>query len=414
MPTLYTAPNANLSNTNLNSVGSQYASLFGHNQSLLIQKVTRSLIYDAAPQQYFDLKLLNMKPAKTVNSDEFFYHEMGFGREPIEASAIAAGVAHPASQTVTIANVDTISLDTIIVYPNNAKGVVTNVNSGLSQITVTPMSGGSLPALAIGDLLANLSPVEADAADDIKQYFRADTIERFNFVQMFIKAQRFGKMELYKYQKAGTTGNYLTMQRQRLLQQFRIDMSNILWNGERGEVTLAGGEVAKTTGGIFPTMLQAGSANIATPIATLTAALEELALSTEFKAYGAKRFLYGTPRLIHEISTAYKSALTRYSPDAETAKLGLKGVDIGSTFIVFVPMKRFEERSCFPAAWANRLFLLDQESISCCQTWGEEMGQTLTRTGQSGSYRNYTDFWVSATFGVEFNNPLGSGWIDVI
>jgi len=414
MPTLYSPPNANLHNTNLNSVGSQYASLFGHNNSLLIQKITRSLIYDAAPQQYFDLKLLNMKPAKTVNSDEFFYHEMGFGREPVEITAISAAAVHPASQTLTVANLDTIAVDTIVVYASNAKGTVTAINTGLSQITVTPMTGGSVPAVIVGDLLANLSPVEADAADDIKQYFRADTIERYNYVQMFIKAQRFGKMELYKYQKAGTTENYLTMQRKRLLQQFRVDLSNILWNGDRGEVTLAGGEVAKTTGGIFPTMLQAGSANIATPIATITTALEDLALSTEYKAYGSTRFLYGTPRQIHEISTAYKSALTRYRPDDMTAKLNLKGVDIGSTFIVFVPMKRFEERSCFPAAWTNRLFLLDQESISCCQTWGEEMGQTLTRKGQSSSYRNYTDFWVSATFGMEFNNPLGSGWIDII
>jgi hypothetical protein len=74
---LYNLPNDQFSNTNLNSIGSQYAQDFGHDISLLVEKVTNKAIFDAAPQQFFDLKLLNMKQFMPVNSDEFFYKEMG-------------------------------------------------------------------------------------------------------------------------------------------------------------------------------------------------------------------------------------------------------------------------------------------------------------------------------------------------
>lgn len=398
-------------NVDLNALASQYASQYGHDTTALIQRITRSLIYDAAPQQFFDLKLLNMKPFENIKSDEWEFFEMGFGRDPVIATAITAGGT--ATQVITVSSTDDISVDTVIVYPNNAKGSVTEVNKTAGTITVTSFTGQTLPAVAVNDLLANLTPIEADAANSISQYFRVDTVRRYNFVQMMVKAMRFGRMEMYKYKNAGTTSNYLTMQKQRMLQQFRIDLSNSLWNGERGEVSLASGAVAKVTGGIFPTMQASGSPNVTTTVANLPAALEELALDTEFKAFGATRFLYGTPRQIHALSQQYKRNLTRYAPSDEIAKLELKSIDMGSSKIVFVPMKRFEEPSCFPASWANRLILLDQESVSCVQTWGEEMGETLSRENR-GTLNNFTDFWISTTFGVQFNNPLGSGWVDII
>tara|TARA_R110002020_G_scaffold220785_1_gene428731 strand:+ start:11323 stop:12567 length:1245 start_codon:yes stop_codon:yes gene_type:complete len=411
--TLYTpgTPGQNqFSNVDLNALASQYAAQNGHDTSALIQRITKSLIYDAAPQQFFDLKLLNIKPFESVKSDEWEFFEMGFGREPVIVTAVVAGGA---SQVLPVTSVDDVSVDTVIVYPNNQKGTITNVDAIASTITVTAYTGQTLPATAVNDMLANMSPIEADAANSISQYFRVDTVRRFNFVQMMIKAMRFGKMEMFKYKNAGVTSNYLTMQKQRLIQQFRIDLSNSLWNGERGEVSLANGQNAKVTGGLFPTMQSSGSPNVTTTVANLPQALEELALDTEFKALGATRFLYGTPRQIHALSQQYKRLLTRYTPSDDIAKLGLNSIDMGSSKIVFVPMKRFEDPSSFPATWANRLILLDQEAVSCVQTWGEEMGETLPRK-DGGSLNNFTDFWISTTFGVQFNNPLGSGWIDIL
>lgn len=401
------------SNTDLNSLASTYASSFSHQTTALIQRIVKELIFDAAPQQFFDLKLLNQKPFESIKSDEWFFHEMDFGRNPLTTDAADGGGG--ATQVISVAaatDLDHVAIDTILVYPDNSHATVTTVTAGGPSVTVTSMTGQTLPAIAIGDNFAVLSPVEADGANSISQYFRIETTERFNFVQMLVKAMRFGRMELFKYENAGTTSNYLSMQKQRMLQQFRIDISNILWNGERGEVTLSNSAVAKTTGGIFPSMVAAGSPNSSVTLANSPQALEELALDTEFKAFGATRFFYATPRLVHFLAQEYKRSLTRYSPNDEIAKLDLKAIDIGSTKVVFVPMKRFEEPSCFPAAWRSRGILLDQETLSCVQTWGEEMGETLSRV-QGGTRENFKDFWVSTTFGVQFNNPLASGFLDI-
>lgn len=74
---IYNPPNAGFSNQNMNSIGSEYASTYGHDISLLVQKLTNRAIFDASPQQFMDLKLMNMVAAEQVNSDEFFYQEMG-------------------------------------------------------------------------------------------------------------------------------------------------------------------------------------------------------------------------------------------------------------------------------------------------------------------------------------------------
>lgn len=409
---LFTPPNAGLANANLNALGSQYSQQFGHNTSLLIQKKINEIIFDAAPQQFFELAMLNMQPSEQVGSDEFFYMEMGYGRNPLQVTANVAAAVYPATQTIPVASTDDITVDTIIVYPNNAKGNVTTVNAGIS-IVVTPMTAGSVPAVVIGDILSNHSPVEADAATDIKQYYRTETIERYNFVQMFIKARRYGKMELYKHMMAGTTSNYLKLDRQRLLQQFRTDLSNAFWNGERGEVTLSNGTKAKTTGGIYPLMLAAGSPNAVTPVATLPDAIEDMVLSTMFGDYGQTKFLYGAPRQILEISKAYKSTLTRYSPNDQIANLGLQEVKLGAGSVVFVPVQRFESSASFPASWAKRLFLIDHNNIKSKHCFSEEMGDTLPRKN-GGTLNNYVDSWVSTTFGLEFSNPLACATIDIL
>ena len=143
---IYNPPNAGFSNQNMNSVGSEYASTYGHDISLLVQKLTNRAIFDAAPQQFMDLKLMNMVAAEQVNSDEFFYQEMGYQREPLTATAIAAGVTAPAQQTITVSSVANISTNTIISYPDGSKGNVVDINAAgpTPNIVVAPYSGDSL------------------------------------------------------------------------------------------------------------------------------------------------------------------------------------------------------------------------------------------------------------------------------
>lgn len=409
---------SHLQNMHTNPLGSGYASNYGHAVTGVLQRVTRSIIYDAAPKQYLDLKILSMKQPIKKQSDEFFYSEIGFGRDPIISDAIGSQISAGTTQSIPILNKHNVSKDMIVVYPDNSRGTITNItpNGNGATIEVTAMTGETLPVIstgAVGSLvLSYLSPVEADGMDYISNYVRYNTIERTNYIQMIIKAMRFGRIELLKYANAGTLSNYLDMQRKRMYQQFRISLSNIYWNGKMGEVTLANGVKAKTAGGIYPIMREAGSAHLTTTLSNVDGALETLALGTEFGEFGDTRFLYGSPKAILAISKKYKKDLTRYTPNDLVAKLSLEAVDMGSSRIVFVPIKRFEEQSCFPASFAKRLFLLDNQSIDPCYIVPEEFGDTLNRRN-GGTLQNYTDSWISATHSIEFKNPLASGIMDI-
>jgi hypothetical protein len=408
---LYNDTSAKFNNTNLNSVGSEYASLYGHDISLLVQKLTNRAIFDASPQQFMDLKLLNMVPAEQVNSDEFFFQEMGYQREPLVATAASGAVAYPTTQVISITSVDNISTNTIISYPNGQKGVVTAVNTSLLQITVSPYNGDTLPAVAPDDVLANVSTVDHDGSDGFSQYFRASTIERSNYVQLFNKAIRYSEVELHKLKNMGTTSNFLEMERNAMFNQHRIDLSNAFWVGQKGEVPTFNGTPAKTTGGVFSSMVDAGSPNALATASTFVDAFEDMVLSSEYGDYGAARMAFMTPRLHRALSLAYKEELTRYQPNDEIALLNLKEVNLGSSRIVLVPYKRFEDGASFPGSFANRVVLLDMKNIKRVQLWGERSGDTLKL--EDGVPKRYGDVWVDCNMGVKFHNPLACAWLDV-
>jgi hypothetical protein len=408
---LYNDQSTRFSNLNLNSVGSEYAALYGHDISLLVQKLTNRAIFDASPQQFMDLKLLNMVPAKQVNSDEYFYQEMGYQREPLVATAAAASVSFPTTQVISVASVNNISTNTIISYPNGQKGNVVSVDSSLLTITVSPYNGDTLPAVNTDDVLANVSTVDYDGSEGFAQYFRASTIERSNYIQLFNKAIRYSEVELHKLKNMATTSNFLEMEKNAMFNQHRIDISNAFWTGQKGEIPTQNGTPAKTTGGVFTSMLEAGSPNALATQATLVAAFEDMVLSSEYGQYGAARMAYMTPRVHRALSLAYKEELTRYAPNDEIALLNLKEVNLGSSRIVLVPYKRFEDRASFPGSFENRIVILDMKNITRTQLWGERSGDTLKL--EDGIPKRYGDMWVDCNMGVEFYNPLACAWIDV-
>jgi hypothetical protein len=408
---LYNETSAKFANQNYNSVGSEYANLYGHDISLLVQKLTNRAIFDAAPQQFMDLKLMNMVPAETVNSDEFFFQEMGYQREPLQVTAVSATVSYPTTQTINVASVDNISTNTIISYPNGQKGSVVAVDTSLLTITVSPYNGDTLPAVAIGDVLANVSTVDHDGSEGFAQYFRASTIERVNYVQLFNKAIRYSEVELHKLKNMGTTANFLEMERNAMFNQHRIDISNALWTGQKGEVVTANGTPAKTTGGVYTSMVEAGSPNAVATAATLVDAFEDMVLSSEFGDYGQARMAFMTPRMHRMLSLAYKEELTRYAPNDEIALLNLKEVNLGSSRIVLVPYKRFEDAASYPASFANKITILDMKNIKRVQLWGERSGDTLKL--EDGVPKRYGDVWVDCNMGVKFNNPLACAYLDV-
>lgn len=408
---LYNEPNVKFDNQNYNSVGSEYAALYGHDISLLVQKLTNRAIFDAAPQQFMDLKLLNMVAAEQVNSDEFFYQEMGYQREPLVATAASATVSWPTTQTISVTSTDNISTNTIISYPNGQKGSVVSVDTSLLTITVSPYNGDTLPAVSPDDVLANVSSVDHDGSDGFAQYFRASTIERNNYIQLFNKAIRYSEVELHKLKTLGTTANFLEMERNAMFNQHRIDLSNAFWTGQKGEIITADGTPAKTTGGVFSSMLEAGSPNALATNASLVDAFEDMVLSSEYGDYGQARMAFMTPRVHRALSLAYKEELTRYAPNDDIALLNLKEVNLGSSRIVLVPFKRFEDKASFPGSFENRIVILDMKNIKRTQLWGERSGDTLKL--EDGVPKRYGDVWVDCNMGVKFHNPLACAWLDL-
>jgi len=408
---LYNDTSAKFNNANLNSVGSEYASLYGHDVSLLVQKLTNRAIFDAAPQQFMDLKLLNMVGPEQVNSDEFFYQEMGYQREPLVATAASSAVSFPTTQTISVASVENISTNTIISYPNGQKGNVVFVDGSVLTITVAPYNGDTLPAVAADDILANVSTVDHDGSEGFAQYFRASTIERNNYVQLFNKAIRYSEVELHKLKNMGTTSNFLEMERNAMFNQHRIDISNAFWVGQKGEIATQNGTVAKTTGGVFSSMLEAGSPNALATSSTLVDAFEDMVLSSEYGDYGQARMAFMTPRMHRMLSLAYKEELTRYQPNDEVALLNLKEINLGSSRIVLVPYKRFEDTASFGNAFTNRIAILDMKNIKRTQLWGERSGDTLKL--EDGVPKRFGDVWVDCNMGVKFHNPLACAYLDV-
>lgn len=409
---LFNLPNDAFSNVNLNSIGSDYAQQFGHDISLLVAKQTRAAIFDSSPQQFYDLALMNAKSPKSWNSDEFFYKEMGYQRQPLTASNTAAAVTWPTTQTFPIQSLTNIATDTIIAYPNGSLGNVTAINTATSEITVTPMTNSTLPAVALGDIFANISSVEADGVDGFAQYFRADTIERNGYIQLFSKAIHYGAVELYKLQKGAVNADFLSMESQNMMRQHKIDLSNAFWMGRKGEITTASGDKAKMTDGVFTMMQNAGSPNATTTSATLVDAFEDMVLSSEYGNYGEVRFAYMTPRIANELRKAYTDELVRYTPENQSiAKLYLNEIQLGSSRIVIVPFQRFQSQADFYPGFENRIVILDHNTIETYEMWGAMSGTTPDRS--QGFAKSYKDMWVACQMGVAMNNPMSSAYIDV-
>lgn len=407
---------------NTNSEASNYANDSGYSpdESLLIAKEIKKVIFDAAPKQYMALKLLFARPFEDRGSDEHTYLEKTFGRTALIANAVVAAVAatpgSPAAQTLTFtaASMEFITPDLILIYPNNQKAVVRTIASA-TTVTVESQTSDSLPAVAVGDVFATQSTIVADAMDYFSNYSRMDVVERYNYIQFFLRAARWGKIELQKHINMGTT-NYLVVDKEEKIKQLRVDLFNTLFNGQRGEFRISNGYLAKAMGGIYPTMVAAGSMSANPTIAGLRPAFEALAFATNYKMEGEVRFIYATHEMLFEISKIFKEPGLRYAPNDEIAKLDLKEYDFGGMKFVPVPCELFKEASCFPSAWKRRILVLDQETIVPVKMKGlPQMSaeQTTLDKGPNGTREAFKDFYVEAQMGLEFNNPPASFWIDV-
>lgn len=408
-------------NTNLNPQSSQYAAISGYTpkETILIEKAVKKVIFDAAPEQYNALKLLYAKPFEEEGSDEFEYLENTFGRTALVINAnLGAVAAIPGSQvvavwTLTAASMAYVTPDLVLIAPGNGKVVVQSI-AGATTINVASQTSDGIPAVAVGDIIATMSTIMADAMTYFSNYDRMDTITRYNFIQFFLRARRYGEIEMQKHINMGRT-DYLVKDQEQKLKQIRVDMFNSFFNGQRGEFQISNGYIAKAMGGVYPSMVAAGSMNANPTLAGLKPTFETLAFATNYKKEGATRFIYGTDEMLYELAKVWKEPGIRYAPSDEIANLNLKQYTLGTGKFVPVNCELFREASCFPASWKRKLLVLDQETITPIKMRGipaMNMGSTLNM-GERGTRENFTDQFVRAQLSIRFNNPIASFWIDV-
>lgn len=422
-PTVYTpgignAPFGNLQ-TNPQSSNYEIDSGYGATGSNLIQKAIREAIFDAAPEQYKALRLVFEKQVEEVNLDEFEYLEKTFGRGALEAAAAVGAVAavpgSAVSQNVTMtgASITSAGLDLIVTYPNNAKGIITAIVGNV--VTIESQTSAGLPAVAAGAIFSIQSTIQGDGMDYFSNYSRMNTITRYNYIQLFLRACRWTRLEEQKHLNAGTT-NYMALDKAEKMEQLRTDLFVSFFNGTRGEFALASTSLpAKAMGGIYPTMVAAGSMSANPTLAGLRNSFETLAFRTNHKKEGGVRMIYGTDEMLYQVSKIFKDPGLRYAPNDKIADLNLQEYRIGSMRFIPVSCELFKEQSCFPASWAKRLLVIDQESIAPVKMKGIPFinsGSTLNK-GANGTREAFKDWFVEANLSMRFNNPLGSFILDV-
>ncbi len=405
----------NLSNTN--SFDSKYAETYGKDKSRIIGSRIRKVLFDNAPQQYFtDLKLLGLKTPETEMSDEFFYYSYNYQRQAIQTAVLSTAISSGASQVIPIINPDQVAPNTIITYvANNQKANVIAVDRNALTMTVAALTGQSLPALATGNsyYFNNLSSVDADGTNMITQNFRlSPLIEQYNFIQMFAKACPWGRVDKWKTQNNQRV-DYMEKNQMEMTRQYQIDISNAFWNGERGQVPTAQGFPAKTMWGLYPQMVDAGSYHLTATSSNLIAAFQDLVFSTEYGPAGNERFLFASPRMLQLLFDLYKFTFIRYQPEGSpSTDLTLKMVQLESSNIVFVPMKRLEDDASFPG-WSRRMFLVDMKNIQPKIMWGERHAMVRSRDETDTNLNNYSVEYVEGTYSTQCDNLLGNGWLDV-
>lgn len=407
-------------NLNANPQESRYQGDSGYSptESILLEKAVHKAIFDAAPKQYSALRLIFEKAMQEEPSDEFEFLEKTFGRRALEATsspvAVAASPGNEVTQIIamTADSVASISVNDTIVYPDGTKAIVRTIAA--LNVTVASQTSVGLPAVTSGDIFSIQAPINADGNDSFSHYERMNTVTRYNYIQLFLRAARWGRIELQKYENLGRT-DYLAKDKAERMNQLRTDMFVSFFNGTRGEFKLANGIAAKAMGGIYPTMTAAGAMSGNPTTAGLKSTFETLAFKTNFKVEGGTRMIYGCSEMLYEVSKVFKEPGIRYAPSDRIADLNLMQYNIGTMKFVPVPTELFREQSCFPATWAKKLLILDQETITPVKMKGipaTDMGSTLDK-GPNGSREGFKDWFVEGNLSLMFNNPAGSFSIDI-
>src|SRR5664279_1598545 len=234
----------------LNAPGSEAVTELSHSSTTsLIQRDIAAVIFDAVPAKYKIFRLLFDKPVEYTKGDVFTYMEKTFGRTALKATEVVATGATVALK-VTAGTEAYVTINKIVVYPDNTKAIVYSTSSGtvnLKPLVATGVSA-TLPAVAINDYFSIQGSLIADGQNFMTHYDRMAKIERYNYVQMMQRDKRWTRREMQKFTNLGTT-NYFALDKQEQLQLLLQDMFCSFWNGQRGEADV--NPLTNTGGGVY-------------------------------------------------------------------------------------------------------------------------------------------------------------------
>lgn len=431
-------------NERTNPEGSPYARVaptaMGAYTTSDLQRVIFDEIFNTKKQNYFDcLKLMVFsKTPVSVQSDEYSWKEdpmqrmyvlVDDGSSPAGTQLSAAQNASPGNNlTATVpvgaAQVANIPLNNTLMF---AGGIQASVYAkGSNSITIKSLTGEGLPAIVQGARITLMGESVADGTTGWKNTQRSQQIERTNYVASFRRAIQYGRKEYAKL-KATARNNKVEVDHRNVIDEIKFDAVQNAWYGRKAPRLLDDGKWAKGMDGIYTQMKAGGSTFATTSPENLVATFEANAVSTNRKSRGGKRTIYARAEWNVFLSKAYKETLVRYKNTDHLVDMEINQVRIGGQAYDLVDVDIFGDENYFPKDCADRIFVLDNDSIDPVQ-WDAFPMFDLNRIIDSsrGNYEGLPqniqdniqrqDFSVrdaELNFSVRMTEPKGSFCIEV-
>ena len=416
-----TATQGNYPLWQFNAPASDYSGQYGFDETIHLQRTIFNEIKENFPAQFNIFRILFSKPVEYVNSDEFSWTEEAWPR-PILTIATGAGSSTTTQSLVlTAGGTNGIAVGDSVWYTDGTQGFISAITAATNTITVSPLTGGSLPAIAANEKLVPGTPIIADGMNSFVHYDRIATVQHTNYVMIGQRNRRWTNMTMLKMQNSGTT-DYLQKDAKLTMMNAQLDAFQSFFNGTRGNAGItfpSGGAAynAKTTDGVFPFMKRGGSQHATSTPATLEADFRQLAFNTNYKNVDVPRFIIGSDKALNAMAKVLKNPV-RYFPENMTYNMNLDEYKIGTMRYVPIVTPLFEERSgLFPKSFENRLLVLDVDTIDPVCMKGLQpfsYGSTSSMQKGNGGYNDYIDFYVSYAVGMKQTNVDSSFWIDLV
>lgn len=390
---------------NSNPLGSFFPN-YNHQTRAILQREVDKIMKRVWPELFVDMTALFQQTPLYKMSDEYEYFENRYDRVGVAVSGSTSSVFYPTTVTVPVATTDNIFTDMAVSVGGGKMGIVTSINTSGGTITLRPQTNDSIPALSAGDYLSFVTPVEGDGAKTINFRYRLSPTRRHNFIYLVSGMVEYTMLELQKYQNMNYINNFLNEEFENLTLHIRNSMSNMFWQGVKGEFILSDGRSAKMCEGIN-SFIDNGGVIVNTPVTSFGDAVEQAALASQYGKTGFTKFLFATPKNLSILQKQFKNLQTyRYTfPDSD-ANLKLNSYDFGSTKVVTVPFQRFADRTSFPAEYQDYAFLLDFNNIRPVKlTNWESTGQTAPRGQQQAVLTMSIQRWIADCLSTQNYNP---------